>query len=88
MKTTYKPIENIAELTARLQDGEGHDFFINLGGIRSSKGIRLIKTKKGIAYHFVILNEIDGTIQTLTLKQLYIQSNIGQAIDAGNFYAY
>jgi hypothetical protein len=34
---------------------------------------------------FEIVNEIDGTVQTLTEKQLWTKSNIGEAIDKRAF---
>lgn len=84
MKTTnYKRISSIDDLMASLQSGEWHAFFINLGGMRSSKDIRLVKPN-----HVIVFNNIDDTMQTLTLKQLSTRSNIGQAITGGNFYAY
>jgi hypothetical protein len=59
----------------------GADFFIALNyGLRSSKNI-LFNGKE-----FEIFNEIDGTSQLLTEKQLFTKSNIGKAIEKGAFF--
>lgn len=84
MKTDYKPIKSVADLIGFLKDGEWHDFFINLGGVRSSKAIKLRPSGKSVT----VVNEIDDTRQVLHITSLYTRSNIGQAIDDGNFYAY
>lgn len=86
-----KKIETVDALIAYLGDdneeNDPKDFFIDLGGIKSSKSIQYLPTKKGNP-RFAILNEIDDTRQTLSKEQLYIKSNIGAAIKAGNFWAY
>lgn len=86
--TCIKSIEHLIEyLAIDNEENDPKDFFINLGGMRSSKSIQYLPTKKG-APRFAILNEIDDTRQTLSKEQLYIKSNIGYSIDHGNFYAY
>ena len=64
-----------------------HDFFIVLnGGFRSSKEMdNSPKTGK-----FYILNEIDGTEQTLNEKELLDRNytNIGFAMTQGALFAY
>lgn len=60
------------------------DFFILLpGSILSHKQLRLLKNGK-----LSVFNEVDETRQTLTFQELYTRSNIGKAMDTGNFYAY
>lgn len=63
---------------------ESTEFFINLGGIRSSKLIRYDEGEK----QFYIFNYIDDTDNTLTEEQLMntSETNIGEAITNGNFY--
>lgn len=61
------------------------DCFIALnGGLRSSKGIYFTGKR------FEILNEIDGTTQNLTEKELMDKdfTNIGQALLNGALYRY
>ncbi len=61
-------------------------FFIALNyGARSTKHITYKPRRK----LFAVLNEIDGTRQTLTCTQLMdpAHSNIGPAMRAGAFYA-
>jgi hypothetical protein len=77
-------INSIEEL--KTAAGDGADFFILLAGgfVRSSKHISYDKDKD----KFYILNEIDGTDQTLkpeSLKRKHI-TNIGLAIEKGAFF--
>lgn len=88
---TRTPIKTVAQLKTILAHGDPQDFFINLGGIRSSKGIQLVESRKGSKLaRFSILNEIDGTYQTLDETQLFDTSrtHIGYAMERGNFYSY
>lgn len=64
------------------------DFFIGLkGGLRSS--VMLFQHDEDLTT-LTVLNEIDGTTQILTKKQLYDEdyTNIGKALDKGGFYYY
>lgn len=82
----HRRIPTVDALIALLSEhpNEPIDCFINLGGVRSSKSIQLSPSGKS----FYVLNEVDDTRQTLTQKSLYTRSNIGAAMDRGNFYAY
>ena len=73
------PVTSIAELRTELAHGH-HDYCILLGSIRSSKHIR----PAGV--QFDVCNEIDGTDQLLTERELFTQSNIGAAMKYGTFY--
>lgn len=81
-----KQVKTIEELKDIISRGE-HDFFISLnGGARSSKIIDYnVLTKK-----FHITNEIDGTKQVLSEKNLFNRkhTNIGYAMSVGAFYYY
>lgn len=81
----YKKIKSVDELK-RLSKDESIDCFIALmGGIcRSSKSVFYDSEGKT----FSIINEIDDTEDVLTAKELYTNSNIGEAIDKGAFYQY
>lgn len=90
-KPAYQLITSTAELRSSLltcqeeNPDEPSDFFILLANnLRSSKSIQLLLNNR-----LAIFNETDETRQTLTFEQLYdtSKSNIGAAIDAGNFYA-
>lgn len=63
---------------------ETQDFFIHLSIGRSSKDISFDKDMN----KFMIFNNIDDTNQFLTEAELFTESNIGKAIEAGNFYKY
>ena len=78
-----KQINSIEELIEELNTGS-HDFFIGNGLLRSSKYIEYDDDT------FYIVNEIDGTEQTFTAKQLFDEdyTNIGISINNGTFYAY
>lgn len=86
----YTQIKYLGQLTALLEKNkDGYtDMFINLGGIRSSKALKLRGYNKQGRASFYVLNEIDGTTQLLTEDSIYTRSNIGNAMDMGNFYAY
>ena len=77
----FKKINSIEELKQECEDS--YDFFIHFGVARSSKGI---------TYHsdddtFTIHHEIDDTFEDVKSEELK-DSNIGLAIEKGNFYAY
>ena len=77
---TLKIIKEISKKT-----GNGIDCFIALnGGLRSSKNIYWNGKK------YEILNEIDGTIQKLTEKQIMDSkfTNIGEALQKQALYQY
>lgn len=78
-----KQITSLEDLIDTIQSGN-HDFFIGGGLCRSSKYIEYDDDT------FYIINEIDDTEQTLTSKELFNKdyTNIGVAINNGNFYAY
>lgn len=79
---SYKPIKSINQLKNESQD-EQNDFFIHLGGARSSKMI----TYDPEEARFHINHEIDGSDEVCTEAEL-VNSNIGLSIEAGNFYKY
>jgi len=82
--TTYKKIKSVAHLKRLASRDEALDCFIALAG-------GLIRSSKNIFFDgelFIINNEIDGTGQKLTAAQLWTDSNIGEAIDKGAFFAY
>lgn len=78
-----KKISSLKELIEAIENGH-NDFFINFGIARSSKNI----TYDGNIFY--IVNEIDGSDQTLDAKQLFDENytNIGKAIKQGQFYQY
>ena len=73
-------IPNLAALDDAIADGN-HDYAVVLRGLLSRKTI----TKKGSRY--VIENDIDGSTQRLTTKQLMDRNytNVGVAIQHGAF---
>ena len=73
------PVTSIAELRTALARGY-HDYCILLGGIRSSKHIW------PLGLQFDVCNEIDGTDQLLSERELFTLSNIGPAMKYGTFY--
>lgn len=85
-KTTYKKIRTVAELREACNDFSYTDFFIALGGIRSSKEIMLSSSRKNSI--FLINNCIDDSEQDLNEKQIMDAryTNIGEAMKKGNFY--
>ena len=76
-------INSIEELIDALNKGQ-HDFFISNGILKSSKYIEYDDD------NFYIVNEIDGTEQTLTTEELFNDdyTNIGVSIKNGTFYSY
>lgn len=79
-------VTTTAQLQEMIANGV-HDFFIQLNyGGRSSKFMDY-SPKTGKYY---ILNEIDGTKQTLGEKNLFNRkhTNIGYAIQQGSFFSY
>lgn len=78
-----KQIESLEELIEAIEDNH-NDFFISFGMARSSK---FITYYNGI---FSIVNEIDGSEQSLDSEQLFDEeyTNIGRAIKDGKFYMY
>lgn len=78
-----KQINSVEELIEEIKSGN-NDFFIGNGLFRSGKYIECDDD------NFYIVNEIDGTEQTLTKKQLFDEdyTNIGTSINKGSFYAY
>ena len=77
--TTPTKITTIAQLAAAISAGH-HGFFIHGGLLRSSKHIAYDGDR------FSVFNDIDGTTLELTAAQLATHSNIGTAIECGNFY--
>ena len=78
-----KRINSLKELIDTIQSGN-HDFFIGGGLLRSSKYMEYDDDL------FYVVNEIDGSEQTLTSKELFDKdyTNIGFAINQGCFYSY
>lgn len=87
MKPTYKKIGSIKDLKTffkKKNNNESYEFFIQLNLGRSWKTMSYDKiTKK-----FWIENQIDGSEQFLTEKELFDKSKtlIGKAINEGQFY--
>ena len=84
-------IRDLAPLTVLASRPDGVECFIALAGglARSSKTIRYL-TPTNMRYkvgQFAVLNGIDGSEQTLWPRQLWTQSNIGKALDAGALFA-
>ena len=86
------PIKTPQELAEHLKNDQGDydtkDFFIALAG-------GLARSSKTISYYpdddvFDVFNDIDGTYQELTGKDILdpAQTNIGEAMEKGAFYAY
>jgi len=70
-------VKSVAELKLLAGGDYGADCFITLnGGLRSSKHIEWLPKKQ----KFYVLNEIDGSEQSLTEAELFTESNIGEAI--------
>jgi len=78
-KPKYTQIKTIKQLKKFATDGL--DCFIALnGGARSSKHIWLDGKQ------FEVINHIDDTEQCLSEKELWTESNIGEALDKGALY--
>ena len=83
-RTKYAPIRSIKQLRNAINKGQ-KEFFITLNyGLKSSKYIDTTGKK------FYVLNEIDGSEQKLTEKQLMDEgyTNIGKAMKKKAFFAY
>lgn len=77
------PIRNPRQLREAIAKGH-HEFRILLQyGLYSAKTIHLSADGR-----FTVVNHIDGTKQRLTVKQLYTESNIGEAMEHSAFVAY
>lgn len=85
MTNTYTKITSVEQLKSFCTD-ETSDFFIWLGGARSSKDIYFDSESE----KFLITNCIDDSEQDLTEEELMDDSytNIGTAITNGTFYKY
>jgi hypothetical protein len=82
-----KQIKSIAELNQLLEDkGRVYCYISFKKFARSSKTISLWENRRGIIYD--VLNEIDGSYDELTEKELWTESNIGEALDSGALYLY
>lgn len=86
MINKYKLIKSIKELKELSSGDEPLECFITLAG-------GLVKSSKSILYHnkkFSVVNEIDGTEQSLTEKQLKdpTYTNIYTAIKNKALFAY
>jgi hypothetical protein len=75
-----KKVKDISHFIRLINTGH-QDFAISLNGLCSSK-----ECWPGNHGRITVLNNIDGTQQSLTPRQLYTQSNIGEAITKGAFY--
>lgn len=75
-------IHTIEELNKAIADGN-RDFAIVLGG-----GLLSRKDIERVARRYLVFNGIDGTLITLTAKELFTKSNIGVAMQNGAFVAY
>jgi len=80
MSSPYTKIESADQLRLSVLNGKD-EYFIWLGGFRSSKNILIDGD------HFQILNEIDDTEDIFTEEEM-MASNVGTAIKNGKFYAY
>lgn len=81
MANNMKRVRNLRELRKLVRAGHA-DYFIALGGaLISRKNIAL--TDDG---RFSIFNGIDGSVQTLSARELREQTNIVRAIRRGAFY--
>ena len=73
-------IRNTRQLRKTLSHGE-HEFKLALmGGLFSRKTIRLLPDGR-----FRVVNHIDETVQKLSGRQFYTESNIGRAMKQGAF---
>jgi len=76
-------VQTMDQLKEHLSKGEAEFFIALQGGFRSSKHIE--PTSRG---RFWVLNYIDSSTQTLSVKQLFDRAftNIGRAMTGGAFY--
>lgn len=79
----HKQISSIDELKFYIHDWY-EDYFILIGGCRSSKNIQIEDNK------FLIINEIDDTEQTLSEEDLFNidLTLIGKAMNEGCLFQY
>ena len=78
-------VMSVEQIQHLIEEKNIHDFFVLLnGGLRSSK---TIDYDEG---YFNVVNEIDGTEQNLSYKDMENEelTNIGKAIKCGAFFAY
>jgi len=73
-------IRNTGQLRKTLSHGEQEFKLALQGGLFSRKTIRLLSDGR-----FRVVNHIDETVQKLTGRQLYTESNIGRAMKCGAF---
>lgn len=80
-----KKISSVQQLK-KLAKENALDCFIALcgGALRSSKNVYWASGDK----YFSVINEIDDSEQILSEQELFTQSNIGEAIKNGCFFAY
>lgn len=76
------------ELLKAVKAGSNHFHILLNYGIRSSKYISCYETKVRKTPMFEIFNEIDGSTQSLTAKQIMSKShsNIGEAMKKKSFF--
>lgn len=94
MKIKRVRVNSVKHFIEILEEAEEEwsDFYIQFGIARSSKEIRLLKkcpdarTKQKYVNKIEIHNEIDGTMQLITIKQLKSETNIVKAIENKVFY--
>ena len=85
----YRTIKDLDELIALTSVEGGAEVAISIAGgsAVSSKRIEYLAPREGkTTGRFWVWNEIDDTEQTLLPKQLWTQSNIGEAIDKGALF--
>ena len=83
VKRGQTQVISVEQLQELLADGQSREFVLLLeGGLKSSKILGLGDREGSIYIH----NLIDDTVQDPTPTEIYTQSNIGRAIDAGAFY--
>ena len=93
--TQVRDIEHLREILTDSEDFESFYIVLN-GGLRSSKEIRLLRgahdmrCRGGKMDKFQVHNDIDGSMQTLTEKEIAdtqsSRTNIGKAIEQGALY--
>ncbi len=83
MTTKSTKVQSVAHLRALIKAGT-HTYALMFcgGGVFSRKTIRATRNGK-----FRIINHIDDSKATLTEAELYTESNIGEAITKGAFFA-
>jgi len=73
-------IRNTRQLRHTLSHGEREFKLALMGGLYSRKTMCLLSDGR-----FRVVNHIDETVQRLTGRQLYTESNIGRAMKQGAF---